>query len=187
MSNAFERNRPRPRNRPREAGAVLLTVLLVMVTLLGLGITALWMTTTGMQIGANTNMRNQALYVAEMGIEAVRKDLNTLPLREIDLLLKPNGLNPSPNKCWDGTVPDLNDTPFRVVPNGSDAGDDTKNAPTGYGVVFEDQNGRRLCNVPFPTGPDNGITRTGTTPRMGSYTVFIRNDNMELRKNVNPI
>src|SRR2546430_5001337 len=65
--------------RPGESGAVLITVMMVMLALLGLGVMALWMTSGNMQIGSNTNLRNQALYVAEAGIEAVRNDLNAGP------------------------------------------------------------------------------------------------------------
>src|SRR2546423_5312035 len=73
--------------RPGEKGAVLITVLLVMLALLGLGVLALWMTSGNLQIGANANLRNQALYVAEAGIEAVRNDLNANPARPIAALL----------------------------------------------------------------------------------------------------
>ena len=70
-----------------DEGAVLITVLLVMLALLGLGVLALWMTSGNLQIGANANLRNQALYVAEAGIEAVRNDLNANPARPIAALL----------------------------------------------------------------------------------------------------
>src|SRR2546423_13816705 len=73
--------------RPGESGAVLITVMMVMLALLGLGVMALWMTSGNLQIGANTNLRNQALYVAEAGIEAVRNDLNRLPARNPNPLL----------------------------------------------------------------------------------------------------
>src|SRR3954465_4344782 len=74
-------SQPQSPRAPRrgEAGAVLITVMLVMLALLGMGVMALWMTSGNMQIGSNTNLRNQALYVAEAGIEAVRNDLNAAP------------------------------------------------------------------------------------------------------------
>jgi len=164
--------------RPRDGGAVLLTVLLVMMALMGLGITALWLTTSGMQVGANTNLRNQALYVAEMGIEAVRADLNTNPPRPVDPIIAGAG----GSVCdADASLPQIPDS-IPTLDGDNDAWDDGKNLPNGgIGVVYADTSGRRWCNVTFPTAA-SGIVRTGTTPNMGSYTVYIRNDNMELKK-----
>src|SRR5687768_9876439 len=91
MKNAHRSPHP-PRRRRRDGGAVLITVLLVMIALLGLGVTALWLTSSNMQMGANTNMRNMALYVAEMGVEIVRQDLNIrTPMDDptLDALLGP--------------------------------------------------------------------------------------------------
>ena len=46
-----------------------LLVMMLMISLFGLGITALWLTSGNMQIGTNVNQRTQALYCAEAGIE----------------------------------------------------------------------------------------------------------------------
>jgi Tfp pilus assembly protein PilX len=73
--------------RASDRGAALITVMLVMFALLGLGMTAMWMTSGNLQISATTNLRNQALYVAEAGIEAVRGDLNGATPRDISALL----------------------------------------------------------------------------------------------------
>src|SRR3954470_11869943 len=101
--------------RNAETGAVLITVLLVMLALLGLGVLALWMTSGNLQIGANSNLRNQALYVAEAGIEAVRNDLNANPTRPISALLL-------------GGKDAINDN----VPTGVDANGN----PNGIGAVY---------------------------------------------------
>src|SRR5215207_5581004 len=59
-----------------ERGAVLVVVLLVMMTLLGLGVMTLWLTSANLQVGSTVNMRTQALYVADAGLERARGVLN---------------------------------------------------------------------------------------------------------------
>src|SRR2546430_2932599 len=103
--------------RPGESGAVLITVMMVMLALLGLGVMALWMTSGNLQIGANTNLRNQALYVAEAGIEAVRNDLNGAAARPLDTLLAGG-----------------KDTTYDNMPTGT--GVDSAGMPNGIGAVY---------------------------------------------------
>jgi hypothetical protein len=62
--------------RKGDEGAVLMVVLMVMVALLGLGMTGLFLTSGSIQMNANINLRNQALVVAEVGIERARGILN---------------------------------------------------------------------------------------------------------------
>ena len=71
-------NKPptRPSLRRKEAGAVLVVVLLAMIALLGMGITGLYLTSGSIQMSSNINMRNQALYVAEAGIQTAKSVLN---------------------------------------------------------------------------------------------------------------
>lgn len=57
-------------------GAVLVVVLLVMTALLALGMTGLFLTSGSIQMNTNINMRNQALLVAEAGIERARSIVN---------------------------------------------------------------------------------------------------------------
>ena len=117
------------RKRKSDSGAVLITVLLVMLALLGLGVLALWMTSGNLQIGANANLRNQALYVAEAGIEAVRDDLNANPGRSINALLL-GGKDPT------------NDN----VPSGVDANGN----PNGIGAVYWFLDNSTMTSIPFP-------------------------------------
>jgi hypothetical protein len=156
-------------SRDREAGAVLLTVMLVMLALLGLGIMAMWMTGGNLQIGANTNLRNQALYVAEAGIEAVRNDLNGATARTI------SGAT--------GLLAGGKDTTNDNVPTGS--GVDTNGQPDGVGAVYyfgEAAPFAPLTNVAFPPASfQRGATGTASTT-MGTYTVWIRNDTADLRR-----
>jgi hypothetical protein len=151
-----------PRVRPGERGAVMVTVLLVMLGLLALGITGLWLTSGNLQISAHTNLRNQALYVAEAGIEAVRADLNTG--RNMNELLA--GGRDS----------------FDNIPTGVDG--DGK--PNGMGAVYFYASGTVLRDVAFPpAGFRRGEGSTAAAPvsnTMGTYTVWIRNDTGELRR-----
>jgi hypothetical protein len=144
---------------------VLITVLLVMLALLGLGVLALWMTSGNLQIGANANLRNQALYVAEAGIEAVRNDLNANPTRPISALLA-GGKDPA------------NDN----VPTGT--GVDATGQPNGIGAVYWFLDNSTTTNVPFPPNSFlRGVGGSGVqSTTMGNYTVWIRNDTGELRQ-----
>jgi hypothetical protein len=146
-----------------ERGAVLITVLLVMLALLGLGVMAMWMTTGNLQIGANTNLRNQALYVAEAGIEAVRNDLNGATPRVLNTLLA-------------GGKDVANDN----IPSG--AGVDSAGLPNGIGAVYFYADNTTLTNVAFPPASFTRGSGGNLSTTMGTYTVWIRNDTAELRK-----
>jgi hypothetical protein len=148
----------------REAGAVLITVMLVMLALLGLGVMALYMTSGNMQIASNVNLHNQALYVAEAGIEAVRNDLNGPPR----VMNNAGGL-------LAGGKDLLNDN----VPTGLDA----QGQPNGVGAVYFYADNTPLSNVAFPpVGFARGAGANQSTT-MGTYTVWIRNDTSEIRMN----
>jgi Tfp pilus assembly protein PilX len=149
--------------RHSDAGAVLITVLLVMLALLGLGVLALWMTSGNLQISANANLRNQALYVAEAGIEAIRNDLNANPARPMTALLA-------------GGKDAVNDN----VPTGVDA----SGQPNGIGAVYWFLDNSTTTNVAFPPNSfSRGVGGSGVqSTTMGTYTVWIRNDTGELRQ-----
>src|SRR5438045_2732174 len=115
--------------RKSDSGAVLITVLLVMLALLGLGVLALWMTSGNLQISANANLRNQALYVAEAGIESVRNDLNANPTRLMTPLLT-------------GGKDLINDN----VPTGVDA----SGQPNGIGAIYWFLDNSTATNIAFP-------------------------------------
>src|SRR3954471_21367087 len=125
--------------RKADSGAVLITVLLVMLALLGLGVLALWMTSGNLQIGSNTNLRNQALYVAEAGIEAVRNDLNAAPA--------PGRTVYGLGGLLAGGKDLLNDN----IPTGVDA----SGQPNGVGAVYFYSTNAPLSNVAFPPAAFN--------------------------------
>jgi hypothetical protein len=150
--------------RSSDRGAVMMTVLLVMLGLLALGMTGLWLTSGNLQISAHTNLRNQALYVAEAGIEAVRADLNGVP-RNITQLLT-GGM----------------DATYDNVPTGVNA----DGQPNGLGAVYFRADGTVLKDVAFPPAAfKRGLGSSVAAPvstTMGTYTVWIRNDTGELRQ-----
>jgi hypothetical protein len=141
---------------------VLVVVLLVMMTLLGLGVMTLWLTSANLQVGSTVNMRTQALYVAEAGLERARGILNAQAAPIMTTLLT-------------GATP-----PYDDVPTGVDA----SGFPNGVGAILR-EGATPLRNVTFPP---NSFLRTGGTAEspisavMGTYTVWIRNDQTEIRK-----
>lgn len=152
------------RGRVAQRGAVLIVVMLVLLTLMGLGMTALWLTNGNLQMSANVNLRSNALYVAEAGIERARAILNDPVAPDLPSML--TGSNPGNDR----------------VPTQVDA---VTGLPNGIGAILVDQGGLPLINVPYPPptfGRDNGTEAAPTATTMGTYTVWVRNDNSDLRQ-----
>jgi len=155
--------RPRPpgaAGRDAEGGAVLLVILLLILGLLGLGITGLWLTSGNLQVQANTNLRAQALVVAEAGVERARAALNA----GVDVTVMLTGRTAGQDD----------------VPTGVDA----SGRPNGAGAIFVD-GAVTLLNVAFPPasfGRTGGSATAPTAVTMGTYTVWIRNDTAEIRQ-----
>ncbi len=63
------------RQADREAGTALVLVLLVSLLLLALGLTAMWVSSSGVRVTANLARRQEALAAAEVGIERARSVL----------------------------------------------------------------------------------------------------------------
>lgn len=61
----------------REAGSVLVLALLVTLLILGIGLTAMWVSTSGTRISNNLTRRQEALYAAETGLDRGRAILRT--------------------------------------------------------------------------------------------------------------
>lgn len=150
--------------RRRDAGAVLLVVMMVLVTLMGLGMTAMWLTSGNLQMSANVNMRNNAFYVAEAGVERARAVLNDPVAPDLPSLLA-------------GLSTGADNVPTQVNP--------LTGQPNGVGAVLVDQAGIPLVNVAYPPptfGRGGGLVGAPTADTMGTYTVWIRNDNSDLRQ-----
>ena len=142
----------------------MVTVLLVMLGLLALGVTGLWLTSGNLQISAHTNLRNQALYVAEAGIEAVRADLNGRGRNIVELLTGGNDA--------------LRQRAHRRRRRG---------APNGLGAVYVLRRTAPGCATWPSLRPASSAAWAAPPPRplsstMGTYTVWIRNDTGELRQ-----
>jgi hypothetical protein len=155
-----QRARSRRESR-RESGAVLVVVLLVMVTLLSVGMLSMRMTGGNINVASNINLRSQALYCAQAGIERARAYLNLAPANDVNTFL--SRLLPSRG------VP-LDDVPETL---------DLKGYPVGVGAVLNDGTGP-LMDVPYP--PDSFGRQGRTSNQMGNYTVWIRNDTADIRR-----
>jgi hypothetical protein len=136
--------------------------MMLMISLFGLGITALWLTSGNMQVGTNVNQRTQALYCAEAGIERARSVLNAVPSPNINTLLT-------------GSGDAADDVPSTL---------DASGTPVGVGAILLDGT-TVLKAVAFPPTSFKRGTGTATAPvsaTMGTYTVWIRNDTAECRQ-----
>lgn len=151
-----------------ERGAILLAVMMIMIVLLGLGMSALFLTRSNVQMLTNTNLRNQALYVAEAGLERARDILNGPVAPDLTALLGGTG-----------HVVNASDE----IPSALDA---ASGLPVGRGAILTDTGGVPLLRVNYPTsvshseavpGNPNGVS----AQLMGVYTVYVRNDTAECR------
>jgi hypothetical protein len=138
----------------------LLLMMLLIIGLLGLGVTGMWLTSGNLQVQANNNLRAQALVVAEAGISRARAALNAGV--NIDALLA-------------GKNAGIDDVPQAL---------DAAGKPTGAGAVFVD-GAVPLWNLAFPPASFGRTSGSATAPvasTMGTYSVWIRNDTAECRQ-----
>jgi len=141
--------------------------MLAIIGLLGIGLTGVFLTGGNVQVASNTNLRNQALYVAEAGLERARDIMNGSAQIDFPSMLGGTGHAAHPGD---------------EIPTGLDS----RGQPNGRGAILRDAAGVPLYKVTFPTS----ISRTEATPDnpngapnsfMGSYTVYVRNDTAECR------
>jgi hypothetical protein len=172
LANITERSRPSPHpfgvGQNGERGAILVVVMLIMVVLLGLGMSGLFLTKSNVQMLTNTNLRNQALYVAEAGLERARDILNGPIAPDLTALLGGTGHVSNPS----------DDIPSALDP--------VYGLPIGRGAILTDTAGVSLFRVNYPTSVAHSEAVPGNpqglaNPLMGIYTVFIRNDMAECR------
>lgn len=157
------------RPRRQEGGAILVAVMLIMIALLGLGMSGLFLTRSNMQMLTNTNLRNQAFYVAEAGLERARDILNGPIAPDLTALLGGTGhlANPADE-----------------IPNSIDT---QSGLPVGRGAVLTDTSGAPLLHINYPTSVYHAEAVPGNpdglaASLMGMYTVYIRNDMAECRQ-----
>src|ERR1035437_4291968 len=159
-------------HRQTDQGAVLMVVLIALIALMGLGMTGLFLTSGSIQMNANINLRNQALVVAEAGIERARGVLNnpnwTPPVPTMLLGVATDEVPTNPNLCMgeargailvDQITPPCNTLPLPI--------------------------GCTLQNLAYPASDRTGDlpTQAGAVARttMGTYTVYIRQDPADCR------
>ncbi len=159
---------PHSIRRRGERGTILVVVMLIMVVLLGMGMSGLFLTKSNVQMLTNTNLRNQALYVAEAGLERARDILNGPVTPDLTALLGGAGHVANPED---------------EIPNALDS---VYGLPVGRGAILTDTAGVPLFRVNYPTSVSHGEAVPGN-PRvmanslMGIYSVYIRNDTAECR------
>ncbi len=156
------RHRHQARRAPRERGAVLVVVLLVMMTLLSVGMLSMRMTGGNINVASNINLRVQALYCAQAGLERARAYLNLAPADDVNGFL--SRLLPSRGVGVD-------DVPETL---------DAKGQPVGVGSVLNDGTGP-LVEIGYPPS-SFGRTGENTALQMGNYTVWVRNDTADIRR-----
>jgi hypothetical protein len=171
-------------------GAILLVVLLVMVVLIGVGMTGLLLTSNSVQMSSNITMRNQALVVAEAGIERARQILNFIPASN------PNWV-PAIQTLLQGQNPSNGDE----IPSSAEECSGLK-PPSGTGTISQKRGAVLMdsvthgctsstpCKLSTVTYPqlvtyNETISGFGTSlrPNMGHYTVYIRQDQADCRMN----
>jgi hypothetical protein len=117
--------------------------MLIMVVLLGLGMSGLFLTKSNVQMLTNTNLRNQALYVAEAGLERARDILNGPVAPDLTALLGGAGhvANPADE------IPQALDSVYGL--------------PVGRGAILTDTAGVPLveCQLPHQRCPRRGGSR----------------------------
>ena len=159
-----------------DKGAILMVVLIVMVALLGLGMTGLFLTSGSIQMNTNINLRNQALVVAEAGVERARGILNN----------RSAGWVPPVPSLLAGSVPASDEIPA----NPADCEGSVR------GAILIDQITPSCATTPTPApcilkGVDYpSVNRSSDLPTsagnvarttMGQYTVYIRQDQADCR------
>jgi hypothetical protein len=159
---------PGARSGTGERGSILLAVMMIMIVLLGLGMAGLFLTKSNVQMLTNTNLRNQALYVAEAGLERARDILNGPVAPDLTALLGGAGHLADPD----------DEIPVALDP--------VSGLPVGRGAILTDTGGVSLYRVNYPTTVDHSEAIPGnpnglSAKLMGVYTVYIRNDTAECR------
>lgn len=156
-------------HRNGDRGAVLMVVLIVMVALLGLGMTGLFLTSGSIQMNANINMRNQALVVAEAGIERAQAILNNpLTTPNLPALLAPAVTNPLFDEPIQNSNQCQGERRGAVLRDGANPLFDISYSPVN-----------RTGDLPAAGGTSGGLAVLNAS--MGKYTVYLRQDTRDCR------
>lgn len=138
------------RRRPRDEGSVLVLALMVTLIILAIGLTAMWLSSSGMKMSGNITRRQEALYAAETGLSHARHILkHSLKWGQLAM------------GCPTASPPQPND-------------------PTGKGMVLcDDANTTPLYNRSVLYGSTSTKVKARWMDNL-RYTVFIRNDAAEV-------
>ncbi len=139
-------------HRKAESGSVLVLALLVTMVILAIGLVAMWLSSSEMQMTGNISRRQEALYAAEAGLERARATLMEYtnwsdPVKGCDLTSPPN-----------------------------DPGDP---AAGHKGFVLCDPSGNMLYNMYLVDASSQTKAKAPGTENL-RYTVYIRNDDAEI-------
>ena len=134
-----------------------------------MGMTGLFLAKSSVQVLTNTHLRNQALYVAEGGLERARDILNGPVAPDLTAMLGGAGHLANPADEIPSTL------------------DPVRGLPVGRGAILTDTSGAALFRINYPTTIFHGEAVPGnpdgvSAALMGSYTVYIRNDTAECRR-----
>jgi hypothetical protein len=125
-----------------------------------------WLTGGNLQMSASMNLRSQALYCAQAGIERAKAHLNTAPPGAVSAFL--TAILAGSGNSGDNIPTDL----------------DGNGQPNGVGAILIDSTGA-LANVAYPPssfGRASSANGVPTATQMGTYTVWVRNDLAEARR-----
>jgi Tfp pilus assembly protein PilX len=167
---------PHNENRRSDKGAILIVVLIVMIALLGLGMTGLFLTSGSIQMNTNINLRSQALVVAEAGLERARSVLNSPNwIPPISSMLA--GSNSSSGDEISTSVNDCQGSTSRgaILVDQITAG--CTGSPTPAACKLQN-----VTYLPISRSADlPSAAGTVTVQAMGKYTVYIRQDQADCR------
>jgi type II secretory pathway pseudopilin PulG len=175
----------------RERGITLMVSMLIVIALLGAGIAAVWLSSMGNRVAGNLNARQAAMNAANAGIQHARQVIANY---------------------WNGLVPCVSDTlhPLSCALAGQANAKDrlpTSTTPlpqpngNGVGAILYDGTvalTHTTANLGFQYPPNNCAADSDCTllpgtrcisnvcdGPLGSYTVWIRNDNIDVSRAMN--
>jgi hypothetical protein len=177
--------------RQADAGAALILVLLVLTSLMGLGMVAVYRSSVEMNIAVSNRLHSQALYAAEAGMEAAFRDMNVrlwnpaISTAVLQGTWGGDGLTQA--VATESSPPPATAGGTAIPPCVDGEGDPETAAGKPFMTIYRHSaEGRELYNIPFPdeAQADERVFARRTnhmSPYMGRYTVYIRNDTAEMR------
>lgn len=144
-----------------EQGSIIVLALLVTLIILGVGLTVLWVSSSGTKITSNITRRQEAIYAAEAGLERARRFLDTYNLDWSFLTLS-------------------------VANGGNGCGADAYDSATKGRILCDGPTPLRDVSVIAGSqiSSDGGASQNFAGMSNISYTIYIRNDDAEAAANI---